>query len=112
MEKKIDDLYAKFPHCQIPSDVALPQKLNIIVARAKDLEETIQKMDVEHKACIVELEARTPGTPPKVREAQVEEIRGYVEMVETHVTEAQQLLNEASHTWANMEDIDGLVEVR
>ena len=70
------------------------------------------KMDVEHKAHIADLEARTPRTPLEVREACVEELKGYTEIVETHIVEAQQLLNEASHTWIKMEDIDGLVKVR
>ena len=59
----------EFPHCNIPSDVALPWKVNIIVARDKDLEENIDKMDVEHKVRITELEARTPRMPPVEREA-------------------------------------------
>ena len=89
MEHTIDDLCAKFPQCNIPSDVALPQKLKIIVARAKDLEETIEKMDAEHKARITKMEARTPGTPPDVRAVRVEELKGYAKIVETRVTEAQ-----------------------
>ena len=71
MEQPIHHLCAEFIECKIPSDVALPQKLKIIVARAKDLEETIEKMDAEHKARIVELEVRTPVTPPVVREVRV-----------------------------------------
>ena len=78
MEKTIEDLYAEFLQCNIPPDATLPQKVKIIVARAKDLEETIEKLDVKHKACITELEVRTPGTPPTVREARVQELRGYV----------------------------------
>ena len=69
-------------------------------------------MDAEHKPHNAKMEARTPRMPPEVREAQVEELKGCAEIVETRVTEAQQLLNEASHTWTTMEDIDGLVEVR
>jgi hypothetical protein len=46
-------------------------------------------MDAEHKARIAELEERTPGTPPNVREAWVEELIGYTKIVETHVAEAQ-----------------------
>ena len=46
-------------------------------------------MDAKHKAHIAEIEARTPGTPPTEREAWAQELRGYVEMVETHVVEAQ-----------------------
>ena len=89
MEKTIEDLCAKFPQCNIPSDVALPQNVKIIVARSKDLEDTIIKMDAEHKARMVELEARTPGMPPAVREVWVHEPRGYAQMVKTHVAEAQ-----------------------
>ena len=33
-------------------------------------------------------------------------------MVGACVAEAQQFLNDASQAWTNMEDIDGLVEVR
>ena len=102
MEKTIEDLCIEFPQCNISSDVALPQKVKIIVARANYLEDTIEKMNVEHKAHITELEVRTPGTPPAVREAQVQDLRGYIEMVKDHIAEAQQLLNEASHAWTNI----------
>lgn len=67
MEKMINDLYVEFPHCNILADAVLPQKVKIIVSRAKDLEEKIEKMDAEHKARIAELEARTPGIPPTAR---------------------------------------------
>ena len=70
MEKTINDLCAEFPHCNIPADAAFLQKFKIFVSKAKDLEETIEKMDVEHKACIIKLEEKTPGTPPAEREAQ------------------------------------------
>lgn len=33
-------------------------------------------------------------------------------MVEVHIKEAQQLINDVSEAWTNMEDIDGLIEVR
>ena len=64
LEKTINDLCAEFPHCNIPVDVVLLQKVRIIVSKAKDLEETIEKMDAEHKACIIELEVKTTRTPP------------------------------------------------
>lgn len=112
MEKTIDDLCVEFPHCNISSNAALPQKVKIIVARAKDLEDTIENMDAKHKVHIAELEARTLGTPLTIREAWVQDLRGYAEMVETHIAEAQQLLNDASQAWTNMDDINGLVEVR
>lgn len=63
LEKMINDVCVKFPHCNIPADAALPQKVRIIVSKAKDLEETIEKMDGENKAHIAKLKAKTPGTP-------------------------------------------------
>lgn len=78
MEKTINNLCAEFLHCNIPADVALSQKVKILVSRAKDLEETIEKMDVEHKAHITE---QTPRTPPAEREAQTQELKGYVDVV-------------------------------
>ena len=111
LEKTINDLCAEFSHCNIPVDVALPQKVKIIVSRAKDLEEKIEKMGAEHKARIIELEVRTLGVPPAKREARTQELKGYADMVEVHIEEAQKLINDASETWTNMEDIDGLVKV-
>lgn len=111
MEKMINDLCAEFPHYNIPADVA-PQKVKIIVSKAKDLEKTIEKMDAEHKARVAELEARTPGTPPAERQARTQELRVYANMVEVRIEEAQQLINDASQAWTNTEDIDGLDEVR
>ena len=65
----------------------MSQKVKIIVARAKYLEETIEKMDAEHKACITELEARALGTPPEEREDQVAELQGYATTIETRLEE-------------------------
>ena len=50
------------------------KKFKIIVARAKVLEETIEKMDADDKAHITKLEARALGTPPEEHEARVIEI--------------------------------------
>ena len=96
MEKMIDDLCTKFPHCNILADAALPQKVKIIVSRAKDLEETIKKMDAKHKAHIAKLEVRTPGTPTAEREVWTQELRGYIDVVEVRIEEAQQLINDAN----------------
>ena len=38
MEKTSNDLCVEFPHCNILADTAIPQKVKIIVSRAKDLE--------------------------------------------------------------------------
>ena len=69
MKQTIEDLYTELPQCNISSDASLSQKVKIIVARAKDLEEIIKKMDVEHKDRIIELEARVPRMPLEEREA-------------------------------------------
>ena len=59
-----------------------------MVSRAKDLEETIEKMDAEQKARIAELKVKTLGTPPIEREAWTQELKGYADMVEVHIVEA------------------------
>ena len=88
MEKTINDLCAEFSHSNILTNDVIPQKVKIIVSRAKDLEETIEKMDVEHKVLITELEARIPGTPPTEREAREQELKGYAEIIEVRIEEA------------------------
>ena len=47
LEKMINDLCAEFPHCNIPVDAVLAQKVRIIVSKANDLEEMIEKMDAD-----------------------------------------------------------------
>ena len=76
------------------------------------MEETIEKMDVEHKARIAELEARVPGMPPKEHKSWVAELQDYATTIETRLAETQKLLDEATETWTTMEDIAGLIESR
>lgn len=69
-------LCEQIPQCSLSPDDPLPQRIDRIIARTKDLDESMEKMKVkheariteikvEHKARIVELEARRPGTLPK-----------------------------------------------
>ena len=111
VKQTIEDLCAKLPQCNIHPETPLLQKVKIIVARAKDLEETIEKMDAEHKDCIAKLEAKAPGTPSEEREARVAKLQGYVAMIAILLIETKKLLNEETTTWTTMEDIDGLIEV-
>ena len=74
LKRSIENPCVDLPQCNISPGTPLSQKVKIIVAREKDLEETIEKMDTQHKARIVEFEARAPGTPPKECEAQVAEL--------------------------------------
>lgn len=96
LEKTINDVGVEFPHCNILVDVGLPQKVRIIVSKAKDLEETIEKMDAEHKDRIIELVVKAPRTPPAEKEARTQELKGYAGIVEVCIKEAQKLINDAS----------------
>ena len=107
----INDVCVEFPHCNILANVALPQKVHIIVSKAKDLEDTIEKMDAEYKARIMELEAKPPWMPPIEKEARAQALKGYAGIVEAHIEEAQKLLNDAGEAWTHMEDIDNLVKI-
>ena len=53
----------------------LAQKVRRVADRAKALEETVTKMEEDHKAQITELEARAPGTPQVDKEAREEAFR-------------------------------------
>ena len=61
----------ELPQCNIQPEALLSQKVKIIVAWVKDLEETIEKMDAEHKDHIPELEAQAPRMPLEEHEARV-----------------------------------------
>ena len=68
-------------------------------------------MNVENKACIIELEAKEPETPLEECEARVAELQGYATMIALGLAETQKLLDDATTTWTTMEDLDDLVEV-
>lgn len=112
LKQVIDDLCVNLRQCNIQPETLLLQKEKIIVARAKILEETIEKMDVEHKARIAKLQDKELGTPPTEHEARVFALQGYATMIALRLAEMRKLLNEATTTWTTMEDIDDLVEVR
>lgn len=107
----INDACVEFPHCNIPADATILQKIRIIFSRAKDLEDTIEKINAEYKARIVELEAKPPGMPLAEKEARSQALKGYASIVEVCIEEAQKLLNNAGEAWTNMEDIDDLVKI-
>lgn len=121
-KQSIEDLYVELPQCNISSDAMFPKRVQRIVAREKSLEETIEKMKAEHEACIeeieveckdriVDLDTKAPRMPPMEHEAQVVKLEGCGETIDSRLVEMQELLNEATHTWTTMEEIDGLVEV-
>lgn len=86
-------------------------KVKIITAKAKDLQEIIEKMDAEHKACITESKAKEKETHPEEHKARVVELQGYATTIALRLAETQKLLDNSTTTWTIMEDIDDLVEV-
>lgn len=86
--------------------------MKVIVGRAKEIEDKVEKMDAEYKAHIVELESREPVTPPEQREARIEELKNASATIMLHLEDAQKLLNDATTTWTMMEEIPNLVTIR
>ena len=82
----------------------LTQKVRRITDRAKALEETVTKMEEDHKAQIAELEARAPGTPQAEKEARAEAFRLTVTQMTSRIDDTQSLLDEATKTWSELEE--------
>ena len=57
LSQVLQNIALELPQCNIEFALPLTQKLRRIVDRAKALEETVVKMQEDHKAQIVELEA-------------------------------------------------------
>ena len=118
--KAIEELCEQIPQCSLSPNDSLPQRIERIVAREKDIDESMEKMkaeheariaemEVEHKDHIKELEARRPRTPPKDREKRKKAIQGFVRDIAQHIEEAQKLLEVASASWQAMDEFDDLV---
>ena len=65
----------ELPECNIEFALPLTRKVRRVADRAKALEETVGKMEEDHRAHIAELEARAPGTPQVDKEAREEAFR-------------------------------------
>ena len=59
----LQNIALELPQCNIEFSLPLTQKVRRIADREKALEETVVKMEGDHKVQIFELEARAPGTP-------------------------------------------------
>ena len=68
-------------------------------------EETVVKMEEDHKAQIVELEARAPGTPEVDREARAQAFRITSMQMKCHIDDAEALLADATKTWSKLEEL-------
>lgn len=111
LTQMIEDLYAELPQCNIQPETLLLQKVKIIAAIAKDLEETIEEMDAERKARIVELEANALGTPSEECEERTQAFQAFSTTIVKHLEDAQKLLDETTNTWTIMNDIKDPVNV-
>ena len=88
----------ELPQCNIEFSLPLTQKVRRVVDRAKDLEETVAKMEEDHKAQIVELEARAPSTPQADKEARVDAFRLTSAQMKSRIDDAQSVLADAMNT--------------
>ena len=82
------------------------------MGRAKELEETVERMDAEYKSRIAELEARGPTTPPKQWEERTKALKAFMTTIALHLEDTQKLLDNTTSTWSVMEEIEDLVVVR
>ena len=60
LKQVVTDLCAELPQCHINLEALLLQKVKVIIGRAREIEAKVEKMDVEYKARIAELESREP----------------------------------------------------
>ena len=72
LSQVLQNITLELPQCNIEFSLPIMQKVRRIVDRAKALEETMAKMEEDHKAQIAELEARAPGTPEADKEARAQ----------------------------------------
>ena len=63
LSQVLQNIASDLPQCNIEPALPLTQKVRRIANKAKQLEETVVKMEEDHRAQIVELEDRAPGTP-------------------------------------------------
>ena len=98
--------------CNIEFALPLTQKVRRIVDRAKALEETVAKMEEDHKAQIAELEARPPGTPQEKKEARVEAFQLTSTQMKSRIDDALSVLADATNTWSELDEPPEKVEIQ
>ena len=63
------------------------------------------KMEKDHKAQIVELEARAPGTPKVDKEARAQAFRITSMQMKCRIDDVESLLVDATKTWSELEEL-------
>ena len=76
------------------------------------MEETVAKMEENHKAKIAELVARPPGTPQVDKEAKVEAFRLTSTQMKSRIDDAQSVLADATNTWLELDEHPERVELQ
>ena len=76
------------------------------------MEETVAKMEEDHKAQIVELEARPPGTPQADKEARVEAFRLTSAQIKSRIDDALSVLADVMNTWSELDEPPEKVEIQ
>ena len=107
----MQSLALELPQCNIEFALPLTQKVRRVADREKALEETMAKMEEDHKAQIVELEARAPGTPQEEKEARAEAFKLTSTQMKSHVDDAQSLLDDATKTWSKLDELPTKMEL-
>ena len=111
LTQTIEDVCVELPRCNIQPESSLLQKVKIIEDREKYLEQTVERMDAEHKAHITEVEARGSATPPKQHEERTKDLKAFVVTIALCHKDTQKLLDDTTTTWATMEEFEDLVVV-
>ena len=101
----------ELPQCNIEFALPVPQKLRRVADRAKALEETVTRMDIEvakikadHEVQIAELEARLQDTSQADQKARVEALRLTSTQMQSRIDEARLVLTDATNTWAELDE--------
>ena len=119
LSQVLQSIALELPKCNIELTLPTPQKLRRVADRAKDLEEivtkmeeTVAKMEGDHRAQIAELEAQAPGTPHIDKEARIEAFRLTSAQMKSRIDEALSILTEVTNTWAELDAPPKKVEVQ
>ena len=70
------------------------------------------KMEEDHKAQIVELEARAPGTPEADKEARAQAFRITSMQMKCRINDAVSLLADAMKKWSELEELPNRLDLQ
>ena len=76
------------------------------------MEETVIKMEEDHKAQIAELEARPLGTPQEDKEARVEAFQLTSAQMKSCIDDALSVLADATNTWSELDKPPEKLEIQ